>query len=599
MDAKIDIITPQEAGSLAGLFHERVQRSPALTAYRYYDTENNSWMSYSWKEMASEVSRWKAALEKENLAPGDRVALMLRNCPQWVMYDQAALAAGLVVVPLYTNDRAENVGYIVEDAEIKVLLFETEEQWQSLKTAREHFASVQRFISLNDVTDGDEGRLVSVKSWLPAQAPPLTRPAIDGNTLASIVYTSGTTGQAKGVMLSHNNILFNAYDAVSCEVFSTADQFLSFLPLSHMFERTAGYYMSMLSGSTTNYARSIEKLAEDLTIIKPTVLVTVPRIFERVYNKIHDQLAQKSPVAQKLFAATVNVGWHRFLLRQKKAYWHPKLLLWPLLNALVARKIMAKLGGHMRLAVSGGAPLTFNIARTFIALGLEISQGYGMTEAAPVVSTNRLYDNDPASVGQVLPEIEVKLGAKDELLVKGPNIMMGYWNNEQASKEVIDADGWLHTGDIARIENEHIYITGRIKEIIVLATGEKVPPTELELAIATDSLFEQVMVIGETKPYLSAITVLNPEHWHKLARTMGIDADDLDSLNSERAKEVISERIAKQLHAFPGYAKIVKLYSTLEPWTTENGLITPTLKIKRNKVMEHFLEQIEAMYAGH
>lgn len=595
----LDIIKPETAISLPGLFYERVQRSADSIAYRYYDDSSSNWATLSWRQMAQQVARWKQALESEGLNKGDRVALMLRNCPHWVIFEQAAMAASLVVVPLYTNDRTDNAIYIAEDADIKLLLFESDTQWQSLKPAVPQFKSIKRFISLNRINDKSETKLIYSDDWLPDTTPELTKPNIGMDELASIVYTSGTTGRPKGVMLSHNNILSNAYASSQCDTFLTTDQFLSFLPLSHMFERTAGYYMPMIAGSTINYARSIEQLAEDLVTIKPTVLVTVPRIFERVYNKIHTQLAAKPPVAQKLFNAAVEIGWYRFLIRQGKASWHPKVLIWPVLNLLVAGKIMKKLGGNMRLAVSGGAPLTLKIAKTFVGLGLEISQGYGMTELSPVVSTNRLSDNDPASVGQKLPGVEVRLGERDELLVKGPNVMLGYWNNEQATKEILEPDGWLHTGDIAKIENEHIYITGRIKEIIVLANGEKVPPTDVEMAIATDTLFEQVMVIGEGKPYLAAVTVLNPEQWQTLAKELSIDPDNPDALNSEKACKKIIERIKGKMHEFPGYAKIVRTHNTLEPWTIEEGLITPKMSLKRDKLFKKYSREIEHLYSGH
>ena len=599
MEKSLDIITPQEAVSLTGLFYARLQHTPDNIAYRHFNHSTSSWVDLSWQQTGQQISRWKAALEAEGLAKGDRVALMLRNCPHWVIFEQAALAAGLVVVPLYTNDRVDNTAYIVHDADIKLLLFETDEQWQTLKTAIDKFSTIKRFISLDKIHESSEPRLTYSEDWLPDTCPALSKPAIGADDLASIVYTSGTTGRPKGVMLSHNNILSNAYGGSLCDEFLTTDQFLSFLPLSHMFERTAGYYMPMIAGSTISYARSIEQLAEDLITISPTVLVTVPRIFERVYNKIHTQLLVKPPLAQKLFAAAVEIGWHRFLVKQHKAHWHPKLLLWPVLNLLVASKIMAKLGGKMRLAVSGGAPLTLPIAKTFIGLGLEISQGYGMTELSPVVCTNRLSDNEPASVGQVLQDVNVKLGERDELLVKGPNMMLGYWGNEQATKEIIDSDGWLHTGDIARIENDHIYITGRIKEIIVLSNGEKVPPTDVEMAIATDTLFEQSMVIGEGKPYLSAILVLNPEQWQILATQAGVSPDTPESLNSQRVHEKILARIAIKLHDFPGYAKVVRIHCTLDPWTIEEALITPKMSLKRKQLLEKYAAQVEELYAGH
>jgi long-chain acyl-CoA synthetase len=524
---------------------------------------------------------------------------MVNNCPEWFMFEQAALGLGLVVVPLYTNDRADNVCYVIEDAGIKLLFIQGDEQWIQLKDGCDNQDTLQRIIS-KDILSIHDKAVTHIHSWLPDEARrfPLAELNVHKSSLATIVYTSGTTGKPKGVMLSHHNILWNADSGThSVEVYSD-DNFLSFLPLSHMFERTVGYYLPIICGSMISYARSIEKLAEDLVSIKPTVLITVPRIFERVFNKINAQLEQKSPVARYLFKATVNVGWRRFLLQQKKASWHPALLFWPLLNLLVARKIMAKLGGNMRLAVSGGAPLGADVARTFIGLGLTISQGYGMTELSPVVSTNKLDDNEPTSVGQPLRDVDVKLGEKDELCVRSPGIMLGYWNNEKATKEIIDDDGWLHTGDKAKIIDEHIYITGRIKEILVLSNGEKVPPADIEMAIAQDPLFEQSMVIGEQKPFLAAIVVLNEDEWLKLARKLNIEANE-DSLNSDRVKKLVIERVNKQLHDFPGYANIYQVYVTLEAWTVDNNMLTPTLKLKRNQISQQYDQKINAMYEGH
>ena len=374
---------------------------------------------------------------------------------------------------------------------------------------------------------------------------------------------------------------------------------LSFLPLSHTFERTVGYYIPMMVGATIAYARSIPELGEDLLNIKPTILISVPRIYERVYNKIQAGLAEKSPLATKLFNLAVETGWKRFLHRQGRGGWHPAFLLWPLLDKLVAGKIMAKLGGQMRLAASGGAPLPTPIAKVFIGLGLNLIQGYGLTETSPIISANPEDDNDPASVGVPLSNLEVKVDANDELLTRGPCVMLGYWDNPEATRDMIDAEGWLHTGDKARIENNHIYITGRLKEIIVLANGEKVPPADMEMAIALDPLFEQVMITGEGRPYLAAVIVLNPEQWENFARGMGLDPADPAILASESVEQAVCEKLSGWLSEFPGYAQVHRATCILEPWTIENSMITPTLKLKRNRIMEHYSDAVENMYAGH
>ena len=603
MNNKQDYITPVTANNLSDLFYERVKRSSNDEAYRYFDNLSEKWLDLTWLDISKKVDLWHTAFRHEGLVKGDRVAIMMGNCPDWVIFDQAAYSLGLVVVPIYTNDRTENIRYILENANVKVFFIENIAHCKALLDdevifKNEGLKDLVRIVTNESIEGYTNPRLAQVENWLPSYAETIERVDIEPNDLATIVYTSGTTGRPKGVMLSHNNIFLNAHSGAIFEHFDNADIFLSFLPLSHMFERTAGYYMPMVIGAKIAYARSIEKLGEDLLIIKPTVLVTVPRIFERVYNKIYDQLSQKSFIAQALFNLAVKVGWHRFLVQQKRASWHPTLLLWPLLNKLVAGKILAKLGGNLQLAISGGAALAPEIAKTFIGLGLTISQGYGLTETSPIVSTNKLKNNDPFSVGQTMANVEVKLGENDELLVKGSTVMQGYWDNQQATKDVIDDNGWFHTGDKAKIVNEHIYITGRIKEIIVLSNGEKVPPSDIELAISSDALFEQVIVIGEAKPFLVAIITVEESNWQEYAKQRSVSAD-VSSLKQEKVKENILERINNKLSEFPGYAKIIRVHIVLKPWDIEDGLITPTLKIKRAKVFEKYANEIKELYRGH
>lgn len=600
MTGKIDRINLTEAGNLFELFCVRVRKTPDKLAYRYFDKQQSDWQALTWSQMADCVALWQAALRSESLNPGDRVALMVSNCPSWVMFELAAIGLGLVVVPLYTNDRSENVSYIVDDAQIKVLFIETSEQWNDLKDSLKERQNLSKIICMETVNTSSDPRLIQLNGWLPDpnQRYPLSELSTHKSTLATIVYTSGTTGRPKGVMLSHENILWNAYNALDSVAVFDDDEFLSFLPLSHMFERTVGHYLPIMSGAIINYARSIEQLAEDLLQIKPTVLITVPRIFERVYNKIQTQLGEKSAIARFLFNSAVNVGWHSFLVKQRQKSWHPKLLFLPVLKFLVSRKILAKLGGRMRVAISGGAPLSIEVARTFIGLGLTISQGYGLTESSPIISTNKLDNNDPGSVGEPITGMEVKLGENDELLVRSPSVMLGYWQQDDVTRQVIDADGWLHTGDKAKIENKHIYITGRIKEILVLSNGEKVPPADVEMAITKDPLFDQLLVIGEQKPYLSAIAVLNQDEWKRLAAKLKL-SESADDINSKKASSAILKRMNEQIKDFPGYANIYQVFNTFEPWTVENGLITPTLKLKRNVILDKYADAIEQLYKGH
>lgn len=603
MNKNQDYITPITVNNLSDLFYERVKRSADQVAYRYYDDNDEIWKDLTWLDISKKVALWHTAFRHEGLVKGDRVAIMMRNCPDWVIFDQAAYSLGLVVVPVYTNDRTENIRYILENANVKIFFIEDPSTCKDLIMDeavydKQGLSDLKRIVTHQSVDTYNNPRLKQVKDWLPSYAETIERVKIEPDELATLVYTSGTTGRPKGVMLSHNNIFSNAHSGAAFEHFDIDDIFLSFLPLSHMFERTAGYYMPMVIGAKVAYARSIEKLGEDLITISPTVLVTVPRIFERVYNKIHDQLSKKSAIAQGLFKLAVETGWYRFLVQQKRQSWHPKLLLWPLLNKLVAGKILAKLGGNLQLAVSGGAALAPEIAKTFIGLGLTISQGYGLTETSPIVSTNKLNNNDPFSVGQTMDNVEVKLGQNDELLVKGPTVMLGYWDNDAATKEVIDSDGWFHSGDKAKIENGHIYITGRIKEIIVLSNGEKVPPSDVELAIGSDPLFEQVIVIGEAKPFLTAIITMEEANWQEFAKSLSVSPDE-SSLKLENVQSAILERVNKQLSSFPGYAKIIRVHIVIKPWDIEGGLITPTLKLKRSKICEKYHNDIIQLYEGH
>lgn len=594
------IITPEEAVTLHGLFLARVKRTPEAIAYRYFNPQQNAWQSYSWTQMRDEIARWQAALLSEGLASGDRVAVMLRNCPQWVMFDQAAHSLGLVVVPLYTVDRPDSVAYIVNDSGAKVLLFETNEQWQALRSVRDKMSCVQRFVGLDNITDGDEARLKSAGSWLPPAAQLKAPATLNHEQLATIIYTSGTTGRPKGVMLSHANILSNAYHTLNTFPIYTDDLLLSFLPLSHTFERTLGYYLTVMTGSTVAYARSVAQLGEDLQIIRPTVLVSVPRIYERVHAAIHSKLEEGSPLKRKLFNLAVEVGWARFLHQQSRGPWKVSFLFWPVLSHLVARKILVKMGGRLRAAISGGAALSPEISRMFVGLGLPVVQGYGLTETSPVISASPLENNFPDSAGRPIRGLQVRIGEQNALMIKGPNVMMGYWNNPEATRAMIDAEGWLNTGDTARIsETGHIYITGRLKEIIVLSNGEKIPPTDMELAIMRDRLFDQVMVYGEARPYLVALTVVNQESWKQIAAQMGVNADKPGSLRDKRVEEQVLKLIAAQIHEFPGYAQIRRVLLLSEPWSIENGLLTPTLKIKRAKVVERFLADINALYEGH
>lgn len=317
-----NIIPVEVAGTLDGLFSERARRSPEGVAYRDYDRSSGKWRDLTWEQMDHGIMRWQTALSRENLVTGDRVAVMLRNCPEWVMFEHAALRMGLVVVPLYTADRPENAAYILSDAGVKVLLLEEVAQWRTFSGLSHPIGNLMRVVTIQSSPEKiEDSRVLALHDWLPGQAGEMQHVKADPHQLATIIYTSGTSGRPKGVMLSHHNILTNAYGCSQIVPLSRNDLLLSFLPLSHAFERTAGYYVPMMCGAAVAYARSIQQLPEDLLIIRPTILVSVPRIYERVYAGIRTKLVEGSALSRKLFKLAVDIGFSRFEYQQRRGSW--------------------------------------------------------------------------------------------------------------------------------------------------------------------------------------------------------------------------------------------------------------------------------------
>jgi long-chain acyl-CoA synthetase len=597
MSQQINYIDFTATPTLAALFDARCRQTPDGLAYMQY--EDDDWQPCLWAEMRDEVGRWQAALHAEGLQRGDRVAIMCSNRREWVLFDLAAQGLGLVTVPLYTNDRADNVSWIIADSGARLLMVETFAQCQQLEATGERTSTLERIVCLEDIA-ASTARVTSVYQWLPESSGGYVLDSIDGDDLATIVYTSGTTGRPKGVMLSHRNILFNVEAALEVFAVYPQDLLLSFLPLSHALERTVGYYLPMAAGAAIAYNRSIPQLADDLAAIRPTLMISVPRIFERVHGKIQDKLATESGIKRWLFNSAVETGWAHFLHRQGRGPWKASFLARPLLDALVGSKVRAKMGGRLRFTVCGGAALAPDIAKMFIGLGIPVTQGYGLTETAPVIAANPLDNNVPASVGLPLPGIETALGPDDELLTRSPSVMLGYWRNDEATRAVIDEHGWLHTGDKVRIDaTGHIEITGRLKDIIVLSNGEKVPPGDMETAIVMDELVDQVLVIGEGRPYLSALVVPNPEAFARVAESLHLNPANEDTCCDDNVRSIFLQHVQQRMSAFPGYAQVRELAVVNEPWTPDNGLATPTLKLRRRQILDRYRDITDKLYAGH
>ena len=401
-------------------------------------------------------------------------------------------------------------------------------------------------------------------------------------------------------MLSHDNVIENVKATLQRVLPTSDDVFLSFLPLSHTFERTGGYYLPLAAGCCVAFARSPALLVEDMKTQRPTILISVPRIYERVYAVLLKRL-EGHGLKTRLFGWAQAVGWRRFCRQQHLPVEGGALiaqmdaLAWPLLERLVARPLLAQFGGRLRVAVSGGAALSQPIARCFLGLGLPILQGYGMTETSPVVAANGLDDNDPATVGRALPGVELRIGELKELQVRGRSVMRGYWKREEDTAAAF-VDGWLRTGDQAAIENGRVRIIGRVKEIIVTSTGEKIAPVDVELAITADPLFEQAYAFGEHRPFIAAIVVLSHSGWAQLAASLELNPSDPASLIAPAAREAVLARVTALTRALPRHAQPRAVALTLQPWTVENSLMTPTLKLKRRNLAGLFEAEMARLY---
>ena len=591
--------------TLPQLLVNSVERYGEREALRQFDKETKSWHSLSYAQLMVRVMEWRRAYAAMNLERGTRIGILMPNSIDHACADQAALANGLVPVPLHAIDTPGASAFILSDSRAKVLVTNKLTRWKQIKAAGGDLQDLTAVIITEDEVDDETGMVRGLSEWLAAGTHVVELPeGPKEDDLAGIVYTSGTTGRPKGVMLTHGNIVSNVKATLECVFPQVGDIFLSFLPLSHTFERTAGYYLALATGCTIAYNRSVLLLADDLKTIRPTVIISVPRVYERIFARVHDKLKKSRPAARYLFDWAVEIGWRDFCRRNHLPVEHTGRawldgLMRPLVRK-VSSTLLDQFGGRLRIAISGGAALSSKVARTFCGLGLPIIQGYGMTEASPIIAGNNRTLNQPNTVGKPFNNVEVRLGEGDEIQIKGPSITRGYWNRPDATADAFTEDGWFRTGDVDGFnELGLLSIKGRIKEIIVTSTGEKVPPADLEAAIETDPLFSQCYVIGENRPYLSLITVVNPDEWASFAKSCGVDPADPASLDNPSVKTAALKRAKTAAGEFPHYALPRAVVLTQEPWTIENGLITPTLKLKRGPLSKKFANVIAQLYATH
>ena len=554
-------------------------------------------------ELVDRVRRLAKALEGLGVEPGDRVALMAENGPHWPAVDFATLSIGAVLVPVYPTLLPDQAAYIVKDSGAKVVVAHTVQHLEGFLSHSDDLSQVRHYVLIQG--ESRDPRVVTLAALLEQGANPdpvafeQKARAVKPDDLATFVYTSGTTGQPKGVMLTHRNVTSNVVS--SLEVFPILETYtsLSFLPLSHSFERTVDYCYFYL-GCTIGYAESVASVAQNLQEVKPHVFVSVPRVYEKVLSRVQENVAASSPVKQRIFAWAQGVGREALPWRLKRQ--SPPGLLGVklrLADKLVFGKIRERLGGRFVLALSGGAPLSRDVAEFFWGAGIAIYEGYGLSETAPVLTVNTPAAVKLGTVGQPIPGVEIRIAEDGEILAKGPNIMKGYWNLPEATAEVIDADGWFHSGDIGELDaNRFLRITDRKKELIINAYGKNVAPAPIENELKASRFIGQAVVIGDRRKFLSALLVPDFEVLKPWAERQGLSTADNQALLRDPRVRALFEAEVKELNTkLASFEKIVAWDLLPNEFTLETGELTPTQKVKRRVINQKYGDVIERLYA--
>jgi long-chain acyl-CoA synthetase len=534
--------------------------------------------------------------------------IVSENRAGWVIADLGAQAARGVTVPIYATNTADQVAYVINHSGAEIVFVSNRLQYEKLLSIREKIPGVRHVFSFERFL-GEREFPVYTLYQLSEISHPLTDEEqreieteielVGRDDLITIIYTSGTTGVPKGVMLTQYNILFDAYYGVDkLGGMSKRETFLSFLPLSHVLERTAGYYAALMFGCHIAYAESVEKVVENIAEIRPTMMVSVPRLFEKIYSRIYENVHLMNPLKRKMFHKAVEIGreyiYCKYVRRERTGLLGVK---YRLADRLIFKKVRARFGGRLRMCLSGGAPLDKTINEFMWIIGIPTCEGYGLTETSPAVTLNSFKEIRFGSVGRPLHQTEAKLAADGELLLKGPQVMQGYYQNPEATAEVLK-DGWLSTGDIAKIDDEgYVYIVDRKKEIIVTSGGKNIAPQPIENELKLDKFISQAFVYGDRQPYLVALVTPNLERLIELARHDRLDYFDLEDLvANDKIRALFEERIAAVNAKLPPYETIKKFVIIPREFSVEGGELTPTLKLKRKVICEIYHEKIDSLY---
>lgn len=563
-----------KAVTLGDLFLNVADRFSENTALLY--KKGHHYSEVSFKDLKKNVLKLAGTLQKRGIKKGDNVVIISKNRPEWIMSDLAAQALGAVTVPVHQVLSAVQMNEIIKEVKPKVVFACSEEVVRKLNEGQKKIS--YELITFDNLKKSFPKKTVFFKDFIEKEKPLNEKENVKETDLASIIYTSGTTGNFAGVKLTNKNFISNIRAIKERIPLYETDRLLSILPLSHVFERTAGYYVPLFSGASISYIEDPQKLAEVAQEEKPTIILAVPRLYEKIYDKVLADV-KKSPVKEKLFNWALEAG-REYKLNSNQAY----ALKYKIADKLVFSKVKKKFGNNVRFFVSGAAALPKNVFEFFFSMGWKILEGYGLTETSPVVACNRLDNCKMGSVGLPLRGIEVKIKG-GEILVKGPNVTEGYLNALK-TKTSFSKDGYFQTGDLGYLDKEgFLFINGRIKEIIVLSTGKNVSPLVLEEALEGSPYILQAMIIGDHKKHVSGLIVPDKE---------ALKAEGLDK---NKYEDFLNKEVKRIMKHFAPYERVEKFVLISEPFSVENGLLTPTLKIRRHLVVEKYLSEIEILYS--
>ena len=588
------------AETIHGTFLETANTYPDRSALMY--KRGGRYLKITYGELKDSVSAVAASLQKLGINKGDTIRIFSHNRPEWAMADLAVLHLGGVVVPIYPTLPPSGVRYILKDSRIKMIFVENSDRFAVIDRLRSDTHDLENIVVFDDPGIGRQVGFLRFEDVQKTVFPVSdTGPCVSGDDTATIVYTSGTTGEPKGVILRHGNIVSNAGSVMNRYHVTFKDVMVSYLPLSHMFERTCGYYAVLFAGASIAYAEGLSRLLQNVAEIRPTLLLAVPRVIEKAYDEVAMNVEKSSRFKSMLVSRAI-----RNLNSNANLSWEKKRIPWRLrikfhfYNTLIASRIRQIVGGRLRVIASGGAPLDQKIAKRFRVFGLNVVEGYGLTETSPIVCCHSPGDSRLGTVGQPLPGVKVKIAENDEILVKGTNVMKGYLNRPTETAMVIDNDGWFHTGDQGRFdEHGNLIITGRMKERIITSYGKNVSPAPIEAKMTKSRYITQAVLYGDKRKYCAAIIVPDRGNILRHATEKMIPFNSYQSLlERQEIRALIGRDIEQVNQNLPSYEQVKVFALVSEVFSVENGLVTPTLKIKREKVAEKYRGLIESMYEG-